>query len=137
LNSVGSVLPGIFTLSSSGAGQAAVLNQDNSQNFATNPAARGTVIQIFATGAGATTPTLAAGTPAPASGNPLVYTQVQPTVTIGGENAAVQFSGMAPGFVGVWQINAVVPQSASPGSSVSLSVTAGGLQSNVVSIAVK
>jgi uncharacterized protein (TIGR03437 family) len=134
---VAAVSPGIFTIASTGTGQGAVLNQDYSANFGTNPAARGSVIQIFATGAGATNPSLAAGTPAPASGSPLVFTQVQPAVSIGGLNAVVQFSGMAPGFVGVWQINAVVPQSVTPGSTVPLSVAAAGVQSNIVTIAVK
>jgi uncharacterized protein (TIGR03437 family) len=129
--------PGIFTLTSASNGPGAVLNQDNSVNSGSNPAARGSVVQIFATGAGATTPSLAAGVPAPASGSPLVFTQVQPTATIGGANAVVQFSGMAPGLVGVWQINAVVPQSVTPGGTVTLSISAGGIQSNQVSIAVK
>ena len=42
--------PAIFTSDGSGAGQGAVLNQDNSYNGAGNPAARGSVVQIFATG---------------------------------------------------------------------------------------
>jgi uncharacterized protein (TIGR03437 family) len=79
---------------------------------------------------------LAAGQPAPTSGA-LVLTVAQPTVTIGGVNAPVQFSGMAPGFVGLWQINAVVPQSVTPGSAVSLVVSAGGVTSNTVTIAVQ
>jgi len=129
--------PGIFSVLQNGQGQAAVLNQENSANFGTNPAARGSVIQIFATGAGATTPTLMPGEPAPASGNPLVLTNVQPTVTIGGQMAQVQFSGMAPGFVGLWQINAVVPQSVTPGFAVPLVISAGGATSNTVTIAVQ
>ena len=44
--------PGIFTLNSSGRGQAAVLNQDNTLNGISGPAPRGSVIQIFATGFG-------------------------------------------------------------------------------------
>jgi uncharacterized protein (TIGR03437 family) len=136
LNSVVAALPGIFTLFSGGSGQGSVLNQNNTQNFATNPASRGSVIQIFATGAGTTNPVLAAGAAAPASGA-LVLTVLQPTVTIGGVNAPVQFSGLAPGFVGVWQINAVVPQSVTPGSAVSLVVSAGGVASNTVTIAVQ
>ncbi len=136
MNSVVTALPGIFSLSSSGSGQAAVLNEDNTQNFATNPAARGSVIQIFATGAGVTNPLLAAGQAAPTSGS-LVLTQVQPTVTIGGVNAPVQFSGLAPGFVGLWQINATVPMNAPTGASVALVISAGGQTSNTVTIAVQ
>jgi uncharacterized protein (TIGR03437 family) len=129
--------PGIFTLAMNGQGQAAALNQDNSVNFGTNPAKRGSVIQIFATGGGDTAPALGAGEAAPASGNPLVLTKVQPTVTIGGKNATVQFSGMAPGFVGLWQINAQVPADVTPGNAVPLVVTAAGVASNTVTIAVQ
>jgi uncharacterized protein (TIGR03437 family) len=126
-----------------GQGQGAVLNQDSGRNgdpkvlVGVNPAACGSVIQIFATGAGETTPALAAGEAAPAGGNPLVLTKVQPTVTIGGKNAKVQFSGMAPGFVGLWQINAEVPQDMTPGMAVPLVMTAGGHSSNTVTIAVQ
>jgi uncharacterized protein (TIGR03437 family) len=49
----------------------------------------------------------------------------------------VQFSGMAPGYVGLWQINAQIPQSVTPGNAVPLVVTAGGATSNTVTIAVK
>jgi uncharacterized protein (TIGR03437 family) len=134
--------PGIFTILQNGGGQAAVLNQDNSHNgnpatsVGATPAARGSVIQIFATGAGATNPALAAGQPAPASGS-LVLTVAQPTVTIGGVNAPVQFSGLAPGFVGLWQINAVVPAGVTPGMTVPMSISAGGQTSNSVTIAVQ
>ena len=69
-------------------------------------------------------------------GNPLVVTRVQPTVTIGGQEARVLFSEMAPGWVGLWQINAEVPQSTTPGAAVPLSITADGVTSNTVTIAV-
>jgi uncharacterized protein (TIGR03437 family) len=134
---IAAAAPGIFTVPQNGAGQAAVLNQDSTVNFGTNPAKRGSVIQIFATGAGETTPALAAGEAAPAGGNPLVLTKVQPTATIGGKNARVQFSGMAPGFVGLWQINAEVPQDVTPGMALPLVITAAGAQSNTVTIAVQ
>lgn len=135
--------PGIFTVLQNGQGQAAVLNLDNSQNgnpqsiLGAKPAARGSAIQIFASGQGATSPTLDAGQPAPASGSPLVFTVAQPTATIGGKTAQVLFSGLAPGFVGLWQINAVIPQDVTPGSVVPLVVTAGGVTSNTVTIAVQ
>ena len=128
--------PGIFTVLQNGQGQGAVLNQDNTQNFGTNPAARGSVIQIYATGAGDTNPPLMPGEPAPASGNPLILTNVTPTVSIGGQAAQVLFSGLAPGFVGLWQINAVVPQSVTPGPAVPLIISVGSLTSNQVTIAV-
>jgi uncharacterized protein (TIGR03437 family) len=66
-----------------------------------------------------------------------VFTRAQPTVTIGGVPATVKFSGMAPGWVGLWQINAEVPASVFPGSAVSMTITAGGATSNTVTIAVE
>ena len=48
--------PGIFTLGSSGVGRGAVLNQDNSVNAPGNYAPAGTIVQIFATGGGQTSP---------------------------------------------------------------------------------
>jgi len=81
-------------------------------------------------------PPLLPGEAAPVSGNPLFLTRVQPTVTIGGQAARVLFSGMAPGWVGLWQINAEVPATVTPGSAVPMTVTAGGITSNTVTIAV-
>ena len=134
--------PGIFSVSQDGRFQGAVLNQDNSQNGlpqlipGARPAARGSVIQIFAAGGGETDPPLLVGEPAPASGDPLVFTQVLPTAMIGGIEARVLFSGMAPGWVGLWQINAEVPPEVTPGPDVPLTITAGGIASNTVTIAV-
>jgi uncharacterized protein (TIGR03437 family) len=44
---------------------------------------------------------------------------------------------MAPGWVGLWQINAEVPASVTPSFSVPLVVTSGGVSSNTVTIAVQ
>jgi uncharacterized protein (TIGR03437 family) len=48
--------PGLFSVNFSGTGQAVVYNADNSVNSASNPAARGSIIQIFGTGEGQTSP---------------------------------------------------------------------------------
>ena len=61
----------------------------------------------------------------------------EPRVTIGGQPARVLFSGMAPGWVGLWQINSEVPQSTTPGPAVPLAITADGVTSNTVTIAVE
>ncbi len=135
--------PGIFTMLQNGQGQGTVQNQDYSQNGSSQsigraqPAERGSVIRIYSTGGGETTPSLLPGEPAPASGIPLVTTNIQPTVTIGGVTAQVLFSGIAPGYAGLWQINAVVPQNVTAGNAVPLTVTSGGVASNTVTIAVK
>jgi uncharacterized protein (TIGR03437 family) len=118
--------PGIFTLNGSGVGAGAIVNQDGSINSPTNPASRGTFIQIYATGGGPTSPPSVAGDVAltPAS------LTLPVTLTIGGVNAEVLYAGNAPGeVVGVVQINAVVPQSLTPGPALPVVMTIGGAAS--------
>lgn len=62
---------------------------------------------LYATGLGAAVPAVAAGAAAPAA--PLSRTETQPAVRAGGQPAAVFFSGPAPGLVGVYQVNAMLP----------------------------
>jgi uncharacterized protein (TIGR03437 family) len=116
--------PGIFTL---GGSQGAVLNQNGTINGAASRAARGSVIQIFATGGGETAPPLVAGGIAP-SPAPLHLLAASVQVQIGGVNAPVQFAGASPGSVfGLVQINASIPQTVTPGPAVPLTVSIGGV----------
>jgi uncharacterized protein (TIGR03437 family) len=78
-------------------------------------------LSIYATGLGAVTPPAAAGTAAPAA--PLSRTVTEPVVTVGGVRAAVTFSGLAPGFAGLYQVDVMVPDGAAAGGyAVSLAV---------------
>lgn len=120
--------PSVFTSNSTGLGQAAALNQDNSINSASNPAARGTVIQLYATGGGATRPAGVTGTLAPTGENLAQSAKV----TIGGVDAAVQYAGSAPGEVeGLIQINAMIPQNIAPSSSAPVALTIGNVTSPI------
>jgi uncharacterized protein (TIGR03437 family) len=129
-------MPGIFTLSEQGSGAGAILNQDNSVNSPSNPAARGDYIAIYATGEGETTPPgvdgLITGTTTPL---PILPVAVQ----IDGLDAAVAFAGEAPGIVaGVLQVNARIPDGAHPGPSVPVAIRVGGVTSQPgVTVAVK
>ncbi len=109
--------PAIFTQNASGAGAAAILNQDNSLNTASNAAQRGSIIQIFATGGGQTNPPSQTGRLAAA---PVPqYPAGRVTVRIGNIDAPVVYSGAAPGLVnGLIQINARVPATAPIGAAV-------------------
>jgi uncharacterized protein (TIGR03437 family) len=120
-------VPGIFTIDLSGTGQGAILNKDSTVNSASNPAARGDYVTLYATGEGATTPPVIDGR---VSGTPLQAPTQACSAMIGGLPATIQYCGAAPGeTAGVLQINAQVPQSATPGASVPVTITIGTTQS--------
>jgi uncharacterized protein (TIGR03437 family) len=126
-----------------------VRNQDSSVNGPGNAAAIGSVIQIFGTGQGQVSPAVTDGTSA--SGAPLSNTVAVPTadaktcfatqpsmcVAIGSGFGTIQYSGLAPGFVGLWQINVIIPSGIATGNSVGVRVVIDGTSSNLVTIAVK
>jgi uncharacterized protein (TIGR03437 family) len=128
--------PGIFTLNASGAGQGAI-QIANTAIFAApaHPAMRGEYLTIDCSGLGDVSPRPATGAPAPIS--PLSNTLVSPYVTIGGVIAPLSFSGLAPGFVGLYQVNVQVPNAAPSGGQVPVGISIGGVSSNVVTIAVQ
>ena len=117
---VAPVSPAIFTANTSGTGPAAALNGGTSVNSAGNPANAGSVVTLYITGAGQTTPVGVDGKPGGdgSSGNPFSLPVLPVTVTIGGKNATVQFVGSAPGVVaGIMQVNVVVPSGLSAGAA--------------------
>src|SRR5262249_32107982 len=103
-------VPGIFTQAGNGSGAASVLNQDNTPNSQGNPAAQGTIIQIFGTGQGF----VAGAPPDGVAPTGAVSTQFKPVMIMGTDFVPadlVKYSGLAPGLVGVWQINVQIPDS--------------------------
>jgi uncharacterized protein (TIGR03437 family) len=89
-----------------------------------NPIHPGDVLVIYVTGLGQTNPSGTTGYPAP--GNPLASALSVPTVTLGGANLAVGYAGLAPGEVGVYQINVTVPASTPTGLGLPLVINQGG-----------
>ncbi len=129
--------PGIFTVASSGRGQGAVQNQDFSVNSASNPAPRGSIVIVYATGEGQTAPRVPDGTVVSASQLPKPLLPVG--LTIGGIAAEVVYAGSAPGLVaGVLQVNARVPEEVTPGSALEVVLAIGDARSQAgVTIAVR
>jgi endo-1,4-beta-xylanase len=128
-------VPGILTANASGAGQAVAVNQDGSLNSASNPAARGSVVVLYATGEGKRNPAGVTGVPAPAYAAPVLSPVA---LTVGGAAATLGYAASAPGFVGLMQINLTVPDTAPTGASVPVVLTIGTAQSpSGVTIAVK
>ncbi len=141
--------PGLFTKAQNGAGQAVAINQDGTVNGPSNPARAGSTITLYGTGQGQVSPAVTDGSGAPVS--PLANTVAVPTtdgktclntqpsvcVPIGSGFGAIQYSGLAPGYIGLWQINVTIPPGTTPGNAVPLRVVIDGMLSNLVTIAVK
>ena len=140
LYNVAATVPAIFSASQGGNGQGAILNFNNTFNSAANPAAKGTVIQIFATGEGSLTPAVLTGSVTSATGPNFPKPQASVSVTIGGQPAQVLYAGEAPGLVsGVLQVNVVVPTaiSGTGPQTIVLNVGAGTNNQQTITVAVQ
>ena len=118
--------PALFTVDNTGTGEAVATNQDRSVNSATNPAAAGSFITLYATGEGQTSP---GGT----DGQPVSAPQPRPvlpvSVTIGGLAAQVQSAMELTGSTGVMQITVQVPGGVQRGRAVPVVLQVGGVSS--------
>lgn len=128
---VASAAPGIFLI---GDGRAAALDAANAVVSAANAAAEGSIVNVFATGLGAVTESIAAGQPAPL--DRLVRTAVTPQASVGERGADVLFSGLAPGFAGLYQVQIRIPAGIGSGPK-DLTLSIGGAVSNVARIDVR
>jgi uncharacterized protein (TIGR03437 family) len=127
--------PGIFTADQSGSGQGIIFDASGRLVNAGNPAVPGsTVVVIYCTGLGAVTNQPATGAAAPSS--PLAVTTTTPVVSIGGALAQVLYSGLVPGLVGEYQVNALVPSGAAVGNAAPVTIVMGSALSNVATMAV-
>ncbi len=102
---------------------------------ASNPAHAGDVVELYANGLGPVNNQPASGDPASTSAASLATTKTQPTVTIGGQNATVSYSGLNPGNPGLYQINVTVPSVAAGNQTVALSI--GGVSAPTAVIPIK
>jgi uncharacterized protein (TIGR03437 family) len=110
--------PGIFSINSQETGQGAVLISNTAvfaaptgsiSGSSARPANRGEFITIYCTCLGGVYNSPASG--APAGSSPTSNTTAAPTVTIGGVQATPAYSGLSPGFAGIYQIDVPVPNS--------------------------
>jgi uncharacterized protein (TIGR03437 family) len=120
-------VPSVFSLDSSGTGPAAALNGITGQVVgASTPLHAGDYVSLYMTGLGQTTLT-----------NGFNYAQIQPTVSVGGENCTVIYAGRTPQYQGMDQINCQIPSGIVASSSVPLTVTSNGRVSNTVTLAIQ
>jgi uncharacterized protein (TIGR03437 family) len=119
--------PGVFRTGSAGPATdlpTVVRSRNGQLATLSNPVHHGDTIEIYLTGLGRTSPSVEAGTPAPFA--PLASALIEPVVTLGGVQLPVSFAGLAPGQIGVYQINAVVPSIVPTGLSIPLAITQSG-----------
>jgi uncharacterized protein (TIGR03437 family) len=98
-----------------------------------SPASRGEWLVLYVNGLGAVTPDVQSGS-VPAGLSSAVNLV---SVSVGGVAAEVYFAGLAPGFIGLYQINFKVPETAPVGAEVPLIVTVAGVQSNAARLSLK
>ena len=128
------VAPAIFTTNAQGTGQGAILDTSYHLVDASNPATGGSTVLIFCTGLGAVTNQPPTGSPASLT---LLSWSATPTVTIRGAPANVSFSGLAPGYVGLYQVNAEVPAGLAESDAAPVVLQMGGVTSNIATMAVQ
>jgi uncharacterized protein (TIGR03437 family) len=133
---IAAAAPGVFTYSDGK--QAIVIDVDAAGNQTIvdpgHPARGGHALVIYCTGLGEVDPPVAAGDPA--SATQLSHTVNPVAVTLGGVSVPVQFAGLTPTLVGLYQVNIAVPMGVA-GDQVPLILSAAGQSSPVVTVAVR
>jgi minor extracellular serine protease Vpr len=125
--------PGFFAYQSNGQTLAAALDSANNLVSSGNPVAQGSTVQLFLNGLGPVNNQPADGWAATDASS---TTMATPSIAIGGLPATVSFSGLAPNFVGLYQVNAVVPTGIGAGLQL-LTCSTGGVTCQTVSLNVK
>jgi uncharacterized protein (TIGR03437 family) len=133
--SVAAAQPGIFTQNQNGIGQGVILRSDEvTLAGSDSPAAVGETVIVYCTGLGNVDPPVNEGVAAPSS--PRARTTNPVTLRIGGVEAQVVFSGLAPDNVGLYRVDAVVPQ-VPAGDAVPVEIEVAGQISPSVTMAIR
>lgn len=124
--------PSIFRSGTSGAETqipTIVRARNNELVTVSNPIHRDDVVTVYLTGMGNTTPAVEAGFPG--GSDPIAAPVIAPSVRLGNVELSVEFAGLAPGQVGIYQINARVPRSVPTGFDIPFTVSQGGQGTSV------
>jgi uncharacterized protein (TIGR03437 family) len=124
--SVSPAVPGLYSSSATGAGNGAILNQDMSVNSPSNPAAKGSIIQLYGSGDGQSSPHGIDGLITPADLTQVTHPVLPVSVMIGGVPATnITYAGAAPTLTsGVIVVNVQIPP-AVPSGDVPVLLTIG------------
>lgn len=128
--------PSIFSVDGTGFGPGTVVHADFSLVSEALPAGAGETVIIFLTGLGPLDPTIADGAPGPTSEPFSRTTDSSIQVAFGGEAGTVLFSGAAPDFVGLYQINVTIPNPVVVGAAVPIAIFSGNAFSCFTDIAI-
>ena len=123
--------PGVFILDSNNDG---AVHADGTIVTSSSAATRGETVVLYLTGLGSVANPPQAGQPA--SLTSLSPTLLTPEVVIGGFNASVAFAGLTPGYIGLYQVNVVVPNAVSAGT-VDVTVRSNNISSNISKLPVQ
>jgi len=135
--------PAIFSMNQQGTGQGVVTIANTAmwaaasgsvEGASSRPATAGDFITIACLGLGPVNNTPATGAPTPDATS---TTQNPVSVLLDGKSVPSSFAGLAPGFVGMYQVNVQIPEGASTGNAVPLAISVGGVMSNTVTIAIR
>ena len=130
---IGNTAPGVLTQLQNGLGYGDVVHLDGTLVNDKNPAKIGETVSVYLTGLGAVNPAIADGDAGPV--NPLANATNPITAFIGGTEAKVGYSGLAPQLAGLYQINLTVPAGVTPGDN-SLDIAGPDSYSSVCLIAI-
>jgi uncharacterized protein (TIGR03437 family) len=125
--------PGFFIYTASGQPIAASLDLGNVEITASHPIPRGAIVQFYMNGLGPVNNQPADGWPVSDASS---TTTMNPIISIGGQPATVMFSGLAPGYADLYQVNAVVPSNSATGM-VPVTCSIGGVSCATVNLFVK
>lgn len=139
---LGGFEPGVYTLSQADPAQGAILIAGTGGAVAapqgafssSRPARAGEILEVYASGLGPVEDAPPIGMPAPLLPR---TTFVEPTATVGGVEARVLFSGLAPGLVGVYQVNVEIPADSPSGDSIEVRLTTAERSSEPVTVAIE
>ena len=127
--------PGFFTLSATGTGQLAAINAEDNNTIngvgdGLKPVGRGKILTLYGTGQGPINGAPEDGTPPTGA----ISTDVKPIVIVNAQRLNddnILYSGLAPGLVGVWQINIKIPETVPPSSRILVVVSFRDISSNL------
>jgi uncharacterized protein (TIGR03437 family) len=125
---IAAIAPGV--LATDGGGALAVNYPGGTLNSALNPVRAGEYVVVYLTGQGRLDPPVASGAESPA--DPLSLPLAAVAAKLGGKPVEVAFAGMAPGYVGLLQVNLLVPDV--PAGEQALDVTVGDVQANTTAL---